>query len=49
MVQDEKADLDEAEVAIDNHHIDTNRETFLPRPSNDPNDPLNWPMGLKVS
>jgi hypothetical protein len=28
---------------------DENRDTFLPRPSDDPNDPLNWPMYLKVS
>lgn len=29
--------------------IDQDRDTFLPRPSDDPNDPLNWPMYLKVS
>jgi len=28
--------------------IDQDRDTFLPRPSDDPNDPLNWPMYLKV-
>jgi hypothetical protein len=28
---------------------DEDRDTFLPRPSDDPNDPLNWPMYLKVS
>jgi hypothetical protein len=25
-----------------------NRDTFLPRPSDDPNDPLNFPLWLKV-
>lgn len=29
--------------------IDQDRDTFLPRPSDDPNDPLNWPMYLKAS
>ncbi|KAF8864891.1 MFS general substrate transporter [Acephala macrosclerotiorum] len=29
--------------------IDQDRDTFLPRPSDDPNDPLNWPMYLKVT
>ncbi len=41
-----------AEVGIaQQHHIapDEDRDTFLPRPSDDPNDPLNWPMYLKVS
>jgi hypothetical protein len=28
---------------------DEDRDTFLPRPSDDPNDPLNWPMYLKVN
>lgn len=27
---------------------DDNRDTFLPRPSDDPNDPLNFPLWLKV-
>jgi hypothetical protein len=26
-----------------------NRNTFLPRPSDDPNDPLNFPLWLKVN
>lgn len=29
--------------------IDHDRETFLPRPSDDPRDPLNWALSLKVS
>jgi hypothetical protein len=29
--------------------VDQDRDTFLPRPSDDLNDPLNWPMYLKVS
>lgn len=29
--------------------IDQDRDTFLPRPSDDPNDPLNWPIYLKVT
>lgn len=28
--------------------IDQDRDTFLPRPSDDPNDPLNFPLWLKV-
>lgn len=28
--------------------IDQDRDTFLPRPSDDPNDPLNFPVWLKV-
>ncbi len=31
-----------------NTAIDQDRDTFLPRPSDDPNDPLNFPMWLKV-
>ncbi len=47
---DLKADLNEAELqARHNEIIDHDRDTFLPRPSNDPKDPLNWPMSLKVS
>lgn len=29
--------------------IDHDRDTFLPRPSDDPRDPLNWALSLKVS
>ena len=47
---DEKAELNEAElVHMNNEIIDHDRNTFLPRPSNDPKDPLNWPIILKVS
>jgi hypothetical protein len=28
--------------------VDHDRNTFLPRPSDDPNDPLNFPLWLKV-
>ncbi|RAO72324.1 uncharacterized protein BHQ10_008336 [Talaromyces amestolkiae] len=28
---------------------DDNRDTFLPRPSDDPNDPLNFPLWLKIA
>ncbi|KAH8682693.1 MFS general substrate transporter [Xylariales sp. PMI_506] len=46
---DEKADLTEAELtARNNEIIDQDRSTFLPRPSDDPNDPLNWPLWLKI-
>jgi hypothetical protein len=46
---DEKADLNEAELVTRNNDIiDHDRNTFLPRPSDDPNDPLNWPLTLKV-
>ena len=31
--------------AVDAEH---DRNTFLPRPSDSPNDPLNWSMYLKV-
>lgn len=30
-------------------HHDTGRELLNPRPSDDPEDPLNWPLWLKVS
>jgi hypothetical protein len=38
------------EVATENirMNIENDRDTFLPRPSDDPNDPLNWPIFLKV-
>ena len=29
--------------------IDQDRDTFLPHPSDDPQDPLNWALSLKVS
>lgn len=29
--------------------LDEDRNSFLPRPSDDPNDPLNFPLWLKVS
>lgn len=45
----EKVELNEAElVQINNEIIDQDRSTYLPLPSNDPKDPLNWPMTLKV-
>jgi hypothetical protein len=49
-VQDEKEWPMEAERDIErsNVAIDQNRDTFLPRPSDDPNDPLNWSIYLKV-
>ena len=28
--------------------LDQDRYTFIPRPSDDPNDPLNFPLWLKV-
>lgn len=46
---DEKATLNETDlVTRHNDIIDHDRNTFLPRPSDDPNDPLNWPLTLKV-
>lgn len=46
---DEKAELNEAElVSRNNQVIDHDRDTFLPRPSDDPKDPLNWSLSLKV-
>ncbi|KAH8655404.1 MFS general substrate transporter [Xylariales sp. PMI_506] len=36
-------------AAANSQTIDHDRSTFLPRPSNDPNDPLNWPLTLKVA
>lgn len=38
-----KRDMERNDTAIDH-----DRGTFLPRPSDDPNDPLNFPMYLKV-
>jgi multidrug resistance protein len=32
----------------DSRAVDQDRDTFLPRPSDDPNDPLNFPLWLKV-
>jgi hypothetical protein len=33
---------------MENIAVDQERDTFLPRPSDDPNDPLNFPIWLKV-
>ncbi|CAK7237905.1 hypothetical protein SBRCBS47491_010200 [Sporothrix bragantina] len=45
---DTKAGLNEVElIARNNQLIDEDRNTFLPRPSNDPHDPLNWPSWIK--
>lgn len=49
-VAGEKSNLDENENSKRNIHvIDHDRQTFLPRPSDDPKDPLNWALSLKVS
>lgn len=49
-VVDEKAELNEAElIERTNQAIDHDRDTYLPRPSDDPNDPLNWALSLKAS
>lgn len=46
----EKSELKENEnIERNGHAIDRDRDTFLPRPSDDPNDPLNWALSLKVS
>jgi hypothetical protein len=37
------------EAGVQTLEADQDRDTFLPRPSDDPNDPLNWPMYLKVT
>lgn len=45
----EKAEVDEGEMAARiNNFIDNDREMFQPRPSDDPKDPLNWPLYIKV-
>lgn len=47
---DEKPEISEDESSERQHQvIDHNRDTFLPRPSDDPQDPLNWALGLKAS
>lgn len=47
---DEKPEVSEDESHERSHQvIDRNRDTFLPRPSDDPQDPLNWALSLKVS
>lgn len=46
--QDTVQDENLADEAARGVAIDEDRNTFLPRPSDDPNDPLNWPMYLKV-
>lgn len=49
-VADEKSGLDGNENLTRNGQvIDHDRDTFLPRPSDDPKDPLNWALSLKVS
>lgn len=49
-VVDEKAELNEAElIERSNQVIDHDRDTYLPRPSDDPKDPLNWALSLKAS
>lgn len=46
----EKSEFKENEsIERNDHAVDRNRDTFLPRPSDDPNDPLNWALSLKVS
>lgn len=46
----EKSGFKEDEnIERNDHAIDRDRDTFLPRPSDDPNDPLNWALSLKVS
>jgi hypothetical protein len=49
-VAKEKPDLKGNEnVERSDQAIDQDRDTFLPRPSDDPEDPLNWTLSLKVS
>lgn len=49
-VTGEKSDYNENEtVERNNQATDHDRNTFLPRPSDDPKDPLNWALSLKVS
>lgn len=49
-VAGEKSGLDGIEDFERNDQvIDHDRDTFLPRPSDDPKDPLNWALSLKVS
>lgn len=49
-VQDEKAVFNEAEAVGGNKEVvdDKGLEGFDSRPSEDPNDPLNWSLPLKV-
>ena len=44
-VQQEQNRAELGEPALDVEH---DRDTFLPRPSDSPNDPLNWSIYLKV-
>ncbi|KAH8742825.1 major facilitator superfamily domain-containing protein [Diaporthe sp. PMI_573] len=49
-VAKEKPDLKGNEnVERSDQAIDQDRDTFLPRPSDDPEDPLNWTLSLKVT
>lgn len=49
-VTGEKSEYNETgNVNENNQAIDQDRDTFLPRPSDDPKDPLNWALSLKVS
>jgi hypothetical protein len=45
-VQQEQNNAELGEPALDVEH---DRDTFLPRPSDSPNDPLNWSIYLKVT
>ena len=51
-MSDRKASLDQENfenVGIEERNgRQDGRDTFIPRPSDDPNDPLNFPMWLKV-
>lgn len=50
IIGDEKPEMSEDESYERQHQvIDQNRDTFLPRPSDDPQDPLNWALPLKAS
>ncbi|KAI3390477.1 hypothetical protein diail_9554, partial [Diaporthe ilicicola] len=49
-VTGEKSGFNEGENVERSHQvIDHDRDTFLPRPSDDPKDPLNWSLSLKVA
>jgi hypothetical protein len=49
LAPEQKENVNEAGAQTSDAAIDQDRDTFLPRPSDDPNDPLNWPMYLKVT
>lgn len=42
-------ELNNEELGAQALDIEHDRDTFLPRPSDSPNDPLNWSMYLKES